>query len=420
MSEGRAMDRLAMLGGARAVPRGTAMPEWPVVTAADREAVNRVLDSGKFTAMASGEREIAGLEEAWAKRVGVRHCAAVANGTIAIQIALAAVGIGPGDEVVVPALSFVATGLAPVHLQATPVFADIDPATYNLSPAAFEAAITPRTRAVVPVHLHGLPAEMDAIREVAERHGIAVIEDAAQAHGVVYRGRHVGSLGSAATFSLNVSKNLPTCGEGGLVTTDDTALYERIAAMRQFGETLAKDGTRDYISRIMGWNAKINAIQAAFTRSQLERFDTEQMQRDQHVRTFLTRLAPLPGLVVPRALPDRGHAWHILRLRCDATALGRTPSSSGPLRAIVCRALRAEGVPVSRYQSMPLSEQPVFQGCPAGELPVTRAVIEDSFTLQKAHLNPAAGPVLERYADAFEKVWRHMDLLIRMAEGGAR
>ncbi|MGH8933855.1 MAG: DegT/DnrJ/EryC1/StrS family aminotransferase [Egibacteraceae bacterium] len=426
----RTTPKLAMLGGPRTVPRDVPVPRWPVVTEGDRQAVQRVLDSGRFTSASSGEREITGLEHAWARRTGTRHCAAVSNGTTALSLALAACGVAAGDEVVVPALSFVATALAPLHLGAIPVFVDIDPATFNLDPAGLEAAVTSRTRAVVPVHLHGLPADMDEIRAVADRHDLVVVEDAAQAHGVRYQGRPVGSLGHAGAFSLNVSKNLPTCGEGGLVTTDDASVHDRVTTMRQFGERIPDRGERAYVSETLGWNAKISAVQAAFTRSQLARFDDDQRRRERNVQRFLRRLTPLAGLAVPVGRPDRGHGWHILRFRVDPAPFGALTRSAAALRAVICRALKAEGVPVSRYQVVPLPCQPIFTRgsaaagwrsapCRVTDIATAAAVVEDSFTIQRAHLNPAAGPVLDRYADAFEKVWDERDVISRMAEARA-
>ncbi|MCZ0209700.1 DegT/DnrJ/EryC1/StrS family aminotransferase [Streptomyces achromogenes] len=426
-------DRLAMLGGARAVPRTRRIPAWPRVTDSDREAVLRSLSSGRFTTAAVGEQEIESLEREWAERVGTRHCVMVSNGTAALSVALGALGIEPGDEVIVPALSFIASAVAPLHILAVPVFVDIDPRTYNLVPHLVEAAITPRTRAIVVVHLHGLPVDMDEIRAIADKHGLAVVEDAAQAHGAVYRGRTVGSLGAVNTFSLNVSKNLATCGEGGLITTDDDGIARRAAMLRQFGEVATKKAERSYVGHLLGFNHKPNAIQAAFTRSQLERFDEEAKLRDENVRRFLDRLAALPGLVTPVVPDDRSHAWHILRFRTDPEAWGLEPGHAGPLRAALMRALRSEGVPASHYQMMSLPQQRVFRdrlgygGLPwrlpgvapreyrAEDQPTTLAVINDSFTLQKAHLSPEAGPLLSVYADAFEKVWRHRDVLARHA-----
>ncbi len=422
-----------MLGGGRAVPKGLRIAPWPMVTEQDQQAVLRSLASGRFTTASSGEREIPGLESAWAEQVGTRHCVMVNNGTAAISLALGALGLQPGDEVIVPALSFIATAAAPLHLLAVPVFVDIDPTTFNLDPAAVEAAITPRTRAVVVVHLHGLPAEMDEINAIARRHGLAVVEDAAQAHGAEYRGRGVGSIGAINTFSLNVSKNLATCGEGGLITTDDDELATRATMLRQFGELIPEQGERSYVSHFLGWNNKPSALQAAFTRSQLERFPDEAKQRDQNVRALLDRVAPLPGLLQPEVPADRTHAWHILRFRVDPQAFGLDDRFAGPLRATVQRALRAEGVAAAPYQLMPLPAQRVFRerqgfggypwalpGVPdrpyrEQDFPATLRVLDDSFAIQKAHLHPEAGPLLQRYADAFEKVWEQRDEIARFA-----
>jgi dTDP-4-amino-4,6-dideoxygalactose transaminase len=315
-----------------------------------------------------------------------------------------------------------------------PVFVDVHPRSFNLDPAGIEQAITPRTRAVLVVHLHGLPADMDEILAVAGRGGLWVIEDAAQAHGATYKGRQVGSIGMVNAFSLNVSKNLPTCGEGGLVTTDDAALHERVVMMRQFGEVVSETGERTYISHLLGWNHKLGTVQAAFTRAQLSRFDQYREIRDRNVRRFLGRLQGLPGLLTPAVPPDREHAWHILRFRVNPAALGLEGVGAGPLRAALLRVLRAEGVPLSQYQLVPLPGQRVFQrgeglgdgmpwSLPGARRPDYRieaypnamAIVEDSFTLQKAHLGPDAGPLLERCADAFEKVWEHMDVIARIA-----
>ena len=422
-----------MLGGGRAVPKGQRIAAWPRVTEQDTEAVTRALASGRFTTASSGEQEIPGLESAWAGQVGTRHCVMVSNGTAAISVALGALGIEPGDEVIVPALSFIATAAAPLHLMAIPVFVDIDPRTYNMVPEAIEAAITPRTRAIVVVHLHGLPAEMDEITAIAERHGLAVVEDAAQAHGAEYRGRRVGSIGAINTFSLNVSKNLATCGEGGLITTDDERLATRATMLRQFGELIPERGERSYVAHMLGWNNKPSALQAAFTRSQLERFPEEAKQRDENVRALLGRVAELPGFLAPQVPDDRTHAWHILRFRTDPAAFGLEDRFAGPLRAAVQRALRAEGVPAAPYQLMPLPAQRVFRerrglgaypwalpGVPERpyrqeDFPVTHRVLDDSFAIQKAHLHPDAGPLLALYADAFEKVWEHRETVAQYA-----
>jgi perosamine synthetase len=427
-------DRLAALGGAPAVPRELRNQPWPVVTEADRAAVLHVLDGGRLVSDTDGATAVSDLEERWAAQCGVAHCVGVSNGTTALSLALAALGVGPGEEVIVPALSFIASGLAPLHQMAVPVFVDVDPVTFCLDPAAAEAAITPRTAALLPVHLHGHPADMDALGALAAKHGLAVLEDAAQAHGATHRGRPVGSLGNAAAFSLQVTKNLPTCGEGGLITTDDEQVARRARMGRQFGEVIEAGRDRDYVSHQLGWNHKLNAVQAGFTLSQLDRFDGYHAARQRNVAAFLDRLAGLPGLTVPSVAPHATHAWHILRFRFDPEAAGLEGVSPAGMRVALHRLLRAEGVPVSRYQLMALPEQTVFreregfgkgypwaaaESEPKNEHPVTDAVIEDSLTLQKRHLNPDAGEALQRYADGFEKVWQHLDTVAALAKAAA-
>jgi perosamine synthetase len=411
--------QLAALGGSPAVPREERNVEWPIVTEEDRLAVLQVLASGKLVSNAEGEPAVRGLEEGWAERVGANRCVGVSNGTVALQLALAALGIGPGDEVIVPALSFIASGLAPLHQLATPVFADVDPVTFTIDPEDVEARITPKTAALLPVHLHGLPADMDRVLELARRHGLAVVEDACQAHGAEYSGRKVGALGDVGAFSLQVTKNLPTCGEGGLVTTNDTALAERITMMRQFGEVIETGAERDYVSHLLGWNAKLNPIQAAFAASQLHRFDDYERRRQANVVAFLARLGELPGLTAPQPTPRATHSWHILRFRFDPDAAGLDGIPTAAFRKVLRRLLRAEGVPVSQYQLMPLPRQEVFQsmeaGAPEGPWPNAEAVIESSLTLQKRQLNPDAGGFLQKCADGFAKVWEHLDVVASMA-----
>lgn len=415
---------LAMFGGDRAVPRDRARVEWPLIEESDRKAMLRALESGVLVSNAEGETEVAGLEREYAEHAGVGHCIGVANGTVAITLALAALGIGAGDEVIVPALTFVGTPLGVVHAGAEPVFADVDPISFNMDPAGAAAAISPRTKAIVVVHLHGLIAEMGELRELADRHGIALIEDAAQAHGATYEGRAAGSLADLGCFSLNATKNLPTCGEGGLVTTDDPELARGVAMRRQFGEDTGGSRGRSYIAHVLGWNAKLNPIQAAFTRSQLQRLGDYDRRRAENVGRLLGRLSELPGVTVPSCPPDRTHAFHILRFRLDPVAAGLEDTAPGAFRQALHRVLRGEGVPVSRYQLVPLPEQDVFRE-PEGAGPdpasyaTTSAVIEDSLTLQKRHLNPDAGAILDLYADGFEKAWENLDAVARIAGSAA-
>ncbi|MFJ2160889.1 DegT/DnrJ/EryC1/StrS family aminotransferase [Streptomyces sp. NPDC087856] len=440
------MSKLAVLGGTAAVPPARRQVEWPVIEDDDRKAVLDALDGGRLVSDTDGETPVSLLEREWAERFGYDHCVAVANGTAALSLALAALGIGPGAEVIVPALSFIATGLAPLHNLAVPVFADIDPVTFNIDPDDIERRITPRTAAIIPVHLHGAPADMDRINEIARRHGLAVIEDAAQAPGATYRGRPVGGLGDMGAFSLQVTKNIPTCGEGGLLVTGDAELAGSARRARQFGEDIESGKDRDYVSHRLGWNQKMNALQAAFTRAQLTRFDGYEQSRQANITRFLDRLSALPGLTVPTAPPGTTHVWHILRFRLDPAAADLPGVTPERFRDALRRVLRAEGVAMSRYQLMPLPDQTVFRDRtgfgrgypwaaleheardaqvrdgeeeftvpPDGDHPVTRAVIRDSLTLQKRHLNPGSGELLDRYADAFEKTWQHLDVVGQFA-----
>ncbi|MYT25090.1 DegT/DnrJ/EryC1/StrS family aminotransferase [Streptomyces sp. SID7760] len=427
---------LAMFGGAKTLRRqdmGKELTGWPVITEEEHAAVRGVLDGGLFTSNDAGRGEVSALQRDWAAYTGTRYCAAVSNGTAALELALAALDLEPGSEVLVPALTFIGTAIPVVQRLLVPVFVDVDPVTFTMDPRAAAAAVTERTRAIVVVHLHGLPADMTALRALADSRGLKLIEDAAQAQGAEYQGRRAGSIGDVNATSLNVVKNLPTCGEGGLITTDDEELYERIVLRRQFGEDLRAGKDRDYISRVLAGNEKLSAVQAAFTRRQLARLDEYHALRAKNVESFLDRIGRLPGLLAPQVPADRTHAWHILRLRFSAAGLGHPEVSDGALRAVLQRALKAEGVPVAPYQVVPLPGQRAFRelsgfgGYPwriegaarprhdISEFPVSLAVIEDSLTIQRIHLNPAAGPVLDRCAQAFEKVWDRIEDLLPLA-----
>lgn len=423
-----------MFGGPAIVPRERRSIIWPIITPDDEQAVMRVLRSGKFTSNTEGELEVKQLEEEWAEFVGSKYAVSVSNGTVAISLALMAIGIKPGDEIIVPALSFVASALAPLHQLAIPVFVDIDPYTFNIDPSQIEAKITSRTRAILPVHFHGLAADMDAIHAIARKHNLFIIEDAAQSHGASYHGHMTGTLGDVACFSLNVQKNLPTCGEGGLITTNDTDLYEKMLMLRQFGESVKDEEQRTYVSYIMGWNHKINAMQAAFTRSQLQRFRVYQAMREKNIANFLSVLFTLPGLRVPTVPVGDVHAWHILRFCFDPAMAGYDDVSPGSFRQALRKALRAEGVPISQYQLIPIPGMKTFQtqegfgnGYPwalSGALPQHYAVedypnalatIDNSLTIQRRHLNPDAGPLLMLYAEAFCKIWENLSTLVYIA-----
>lgn len=402
-------DDLAIRGGPAAV---TTRPAggWPITHQEDVDAVLAVLTSGVLVSDRNRDgTAVEALERTWADYLGVGYCIGVSNGTTALEIGLLAEGVEPGDEVIVPALSFVATAMAVVHVGATPVYVDIDPVTFNLDPDQLKARLTARTRAVLPVHLHGLSAPMEEVEAFARAHGLRVVEDAAQAHGARDgSGRKCGGRGNTTAFSLQMTKNLPTCGEGGLIVTDDPDIADRARLLRQFGERIALGKPRRYISYRLGFNAKLSNVQAAYALSQLRRFDEYHVARRRQVAEFLDNVANCPGLIPPSEPTDNEHAWHILRFRLDT---GHDPRRA---RHALMKALQAEGVPVSRYQVVPLPEQPALRRLteqrPADWRTATR-VIEESFTLQQRHLRPDAGPLLREWAQAFRKVFAHVEEL---------
>ncbi|MFO7652371.1 MAG: DegT/DnrJ/EryC1/StrS family aminotransferase [Candidatus Krumholzibacteriia bacterium] len=247
------------------------------------------------------------FEEDFARYLGAAHCVGVGNGTDALQLAMRAAGIGPGDEVITAANTFVATPEGIALAGATPVFVDCDPRSYNLDPARIEAAITPRTRAIVPVHLYGQPADLDPILEIAGRHGLLVIEDAAQAHGAEYRGRKVGTLGQVACFSFYPGKNLGAYGDAGAVTTGDADLAHRVRMWTDHGSE------RKYEHAFVGTNSRLDGLQAAVLQVKLRHLDAWTERRRAVARRYGESLADV--CAVPEELPERRHVYHLYVIR---------------------------------------------------------------------------------------------------------
>jgi len=264
-------------------------------------AFSKVLNSGRLIA---GE-ELQAFESEFAKWCGAEHCVGVGNGLDALHLVLRAWGIGSGDEVLVPSNTFIATWLAVSHCGATPVPVEPDPSTYNIDAARLEAAISPKTKAIVPVHLYGQPADMDKVLAVARDHGLKVLEDAAQAHGASWRGRRAGSLGDAAGFSFYPGKNLGALGDGGAVTTSDGALAEQLRKLRNYGSEIK------YQHQEIGWNSRLDELQAAFLRAKLPRIDQDNAERAAIARQYSTGLANCPNIVLPTVLPSCDSVWHL-------------------------------------------------------------------------------------------------------------
>jgi len=385
---------------------------WPIITEADRAAVTRVLDCGVLSG--AGAPEMRALEAEFAATLGTAFCLATNSGTAALHIALGALGLSPGDEVIVPAFSFIATAQAVLHEGAVPVFADVDPVTFNIDPADAARRVTPRARAIVPVHLHGLPADMDAINALAARAGLIVIEDAAQAHGALYRGRPVGTLGAMAAFSLNSTKNFPA-GEGGLFISASEALYARAARVRFDGlEPPSKwdaqrplDDEVDSVATVRGWMYLPGELTCALARAQLTRLAETTARAQRNASRLSARLAALPGVIPPSVPPDRTHVFHKYRVRLDPAPAGiaLTPRA---LRERVLDGLRAEGVEAVLWQDVPLPAHPLFAS--PEPYPGATAALERSVIIGSQSYPLFAQPldVVDEWADAFERVWKSL------------
>ena len=338
---------LALLGG-RPI-RTRSFPSWPVFGKAEEKRLLRVLHSGKWGKLHGPE--VARFEERFAALHGCRHGIGVVNGTVSLRIALQAAGIQAGDEVIIPPYTFFSTASAVIEANAVPVFADIEPDTFNLDPRAVEAALTPRTRAIIPVHFAGQPADMEAFMRLARRRKLLVLEDAAHAHGALHRNRPAGSLGHLASFSFQSSKNL-TAGEGGLLTTNDDALASACRSIHNCGRV--PDGIW-YEHHVISGNYRLGEFQGAVLNAQLDRLEAQTRTRDRNGRHLASRLTALPGLE-PQKRPAActRHSYHLFMLRFDAAAFGAP-------RAAVIRALQAEGIPCSPGYGLPLHQQPMFR-----------------------------------------------------------
>jgi dTDP-4-amino-4,6-dideoxygalactose transaminase len=267
-------------------------------------AVSRVLDSGWYI----GGEEVAAFERDFAAYVGAEHCVGTGNGLDALILALRALGIGPGDEAIVPSNTYIATWLAVSAVGARPVPVEPDPATYNIDPGRIEAAITPRTRAILPVHLYGQPADMGPILEIARRHALRVIEDAAQAHGARYRGRRIGAHGDAVCWSFYPGKNLGALGDAGAVTTGDADLAARIRMLGNYGSA------QKYVNRVRGVNSRLDPVQAIVLRVKLARLDEWNERRRLLAEGYTRRLQAL-GLILPTVPDWAEHVWHLYVVR---------------------------------------------------------------------------------------------------------
>jgi dTDP-3-amino-3,4,6-trideoxy-alpha-D-glucose transaminase len=282
------------------IPLGDPKRESARIRSEVDQALDRVLQRGWFVLGEEGEA----FETEWAEYCGVAHAVGVGNGTDAIQLILRAAGIGPGDEVIVPAFASAWTALAVSMAGAAPVFADVDPERYTLDPAAFEAAITPRTAAVIAVHLYGCPADMTVLAELGRRHSLMVLEDAAQAHGARCQGARAGGLADAAAFSFHPSQNLGAYGDAGAVTTADASLADKLRLLRHGGQR------RAHVHELLGVNSHLDEIQAAILRVKLPHLDSWNRQRQALASRYDAGFCDSDDLVLPVAIEGVEHVYH--------------------------------------------------------------------------------------------------------------
>ncbi|MBX3678152.1 MAG: DegT/DnrJ/EryC1/StrS family aminotransferase [Rhodocyclaceae bacterium] len=321
------------------------------------EAFERVLASGQYLL----GPELAGFEREFAAYAEVSYCVGVGSGLDALHLLLKAYGIGPGDEVLVPSNTFIATWLAVTQTGATPVPVDPVPSTYNIAPDAMAAAVTTRTRAIIPVHLFGQPADMDAINAVARQHGLVVIEDAAQAHGARYKGRRVGGLGDAAAFSFYPGKNLGALGDGGAVLTNDAAIADTVRRLRNYG-SLVK-----YEHELLGYNTRLDELQAAFLRVKLARLDDWNWRRNAVATQYSARLEG-SGLYLPVVPEWAEPVWHLYVVRS---------SRREALRAHLDR----RGVSTLIHYPIPAHLQTCYASCHGCSLPVAETLAAEMLSL---------------------------------------
>jgi dTDP-4-amino-4,6-dideoxygalactose transaminase len=342
-----ATDKPAVLGGnpVRTVP----FPSWPVIAENEERAWMKVLHGGKWNRLDGNYTRQ--FEETWAAKLGAKHCLATANGTSALIISLNALGIGPGDEVILPPYTFVATVNAVLMQHAIPVFVDTDPETFQIDAGKIEAAVTERTRCILPVHLGGSPADMDAILEIGRKGNLPVVEDACQAHLAEWRQRKVSTLGHLGCFSFQASKNLNS-GEGGAILTNDPDLYRICQSFHNNGRGDTGSGF-GYVRN--GANLRITEFQAVLLMEQLKRVEEQSRRREQNAEHLTKQLAEIPGVRPARMYPGATrNAYHLYMFRYDRSEFSNLP------RARFLKALEAEGIPASGGYT-PLNKEPFLK-----------------------------------------------------------
>jgi perosamine synthetase len=421
---------LAIVGGAPV--RRDPFPPQQTIGDEERNAVLEVLDSGilsqflgEWSEDFNGGPKVRACEQAFAERLGAKEAISVNSATTGLQVAVAAAGIEPGDEVIVSPFTMSATAAVVVLHNAIPVFADIEPETYGLDPESVRKAITPRTRAVMVTHLFGHPARIDGLLDIAAEHDLALLEDAAQSIGASWQGQETGTIGTAGVFSLNYHKIIHS-GEGGMLLTDDPRVAEIARLSRNHGEAVVDELGIDDIANTVGSNYRLSEIHAAIAIEQLKKLDGLLADRRHLAEVLTARLEELPGIEPPAVVEGCTHSYYVYPVSLDLDVL------EGVSRSAFARALEAEGIPASEGYVRPLYLQSMYQrriargtkGCPwtsghwngevsydPGICPVAERLHESELMLLDVCRVPLQTRDVEDVADAFEKVAANVDAL---------
>jgi perosamine synthetase len=352
------MEILAILGGKPV--RERPFPAYVTIGDEEKRAVMEVMDStvlskyiGTWSPDFYGGPRVQKLEREWEAYFGVKHAVSVNSATSGLYAAVGAAGVGPGDEIIVSPYTMSASATAAIVYGTIPVFADIDPDTFCITPASIRKCITPFTKAIITVDLFGHPADHDEIMQIAREHNLVVIEDAAQAPGALYHGRWAGSLADMGVFSLNYHKTIHT-GEGGIVVTNNDDLADRLQLIRNHAEVVVKDKGTQNIINLIGFNYRMTEIEAAIGSEQLKKLEQLLIPRIEAADYLTERLSQLPGIIPPVVRPDVRHGYYVYAIRYDAT-------STGIPRDRFVAALNAEGIPMSQGYVEPIYLEPLYQ-----------------------------------------------------------
>ncbi len=416
------MSKLAIFGGNKAVREG-AIKAWPPIDDIDREMVMASLNGGQHTFGPNCKE----FQSEFAEWNGNKYAITTNSGTAALHMCLVACGIGVGDHVLVTSYSWSSSATCILHHNAIPVFVDIDFATINMDVNKIEAAITPRTKAIVAVHLHGLAVDMDKVTAIAKKHNLKVVEDACQAHGALFKGRKTGTMGDCAAFSFNQNKCLCS-GEGGMFVTNNESMRDAAAQLWSFGETSTPLESRDYHAYALGWMYRNNDLTAAFGRAQLSKIDSYFNIQRKNGALLNQLLRGIKGLILPYEPEGHTHNWYNYTLRIDMDAIG-WQGDPATMRNAIMKVLRAEGVPAGVWQSFILPDMTVFKaknayggGCPwscnsAGDgvvydpalFPAANRHCSTHFGMTTPLRAPNDSKAVEMVAEGFHKVFDNIE-----------